>query len=209
MSDTTYQYKALNSAIYAFLSTYVIPEIDQLNIFAGDQQNMVLPEGEDYVVYHILSQIRHGTNSETYDPQNEELTLKELNEITVQVDCYADSTNSSDDDAILRAQIRANNLHMIARSSVAVEFFKPYGISALYAEDAVNSDITSDSNQYLHRWTVRLHLSMPATVTLPQPGFDRMPVIFNKLITQSEADADPIGSAKLHVADVDVWTKKS
>ena len=132
------------------------------------------------------------------------MSLHELNEVTVKVDCYADSTNSSDDDALLRAQIRANNLNTLFRSSVAPEFFKTYGISALYADDAQNTTLISDSQQYLHRWTVNLHLCFKSTLTVPQPGFTDMKIKPNSIITASEAMEDTIGAGKLHIADIDV-----
>ena len=148
--------------------------------------------------------MRHGTTSEDYDPDGETLALHELNEVVVKVDCYADSTNSTQDDAILRAQIRANNLNTLFRSSVAPDFFKRYGISALYADDAQNTTLVSDSQQYLHRWTVNLHLCFKSSVVVPQPGFTKMGVKMNSIITAAEAEADPIAAGKLHVADVDV-----
>lgn len=205
MSDLiSYQYKNLHSALYAFLCTYITPAIEPTQILAGDQQNMVLPENEDYVIYTVSGQIRHGTTSEDYDPDGETLSLHELNEVVVKVDCYADSTNSTQDDAILRAQIRANNLNTLFRSSVAPDFFKRYGISALYADDAQNTTLVSDSQQYLHRWTVNLHLCFKSSVVVPQPGFTKMDVKMNSIITAAEAEADPIAAGKLHVADVDV-----
>ena len=205
MSDSiSYQYKNLHTALYAFLRTYITPAIEPTQILAGDQQNMVLPENEDYVIYTVSGQIRHGTTSEDYDPDGETLSLHELNEVVVKVDCYADSTNSTQDDAILRAQIRANNLNTLFRSSVAPEFFKRYGISALYADDAQNTTLVSDSQQYLHRWTVGLHLCFKSSVVIPQPGFTKMDIKMNSIITAAEAEADPIAAGKLHVADVDV-----
>ena len=205
MSDLiSYQYKNLHSALYAFLCTYITPAIEPTQILAGDQQNMVLPENEDYVIYTVSGLTRHGTTSEDYDPDGETLSLHELNEVVVKVDCYADSTNSTQDDAILRAQIRANNLNTLFRSSVAPDFFKRYGISALYADDAQNTTLVSDSQQYLHRWTVNLHLCFKSSVVVPQPGFTKMDVKMNSIITAAEAEADPIAAGKLHVADVDV-----
>lgn len=205
MSDSiSYQYRNLHTALYEFLTTYIIPAIEPTQVLAGDQQNMVLPENEDYIIFTVVSQMRHGTTAEHYDADSETLALKELNEVTVKVDCYADSTNSSEDDAILRAQIRANNLHTLFRSSVAPEFFRRYGISALYADDATNTTLVSDSNQYLHRWSVNLHLGFKNTVTVPQPGFTEMKVVMNSIVTQEEAEKDPIGAGKLHVCDVDV-----
>lgn len=205
MSDSiTYAYKELNTALYAFLERYITPSVNSDCIFLGSQQNMVLPEGEDYIIYQVIQQIRHGTTTEKYDPDNELLELKELNEIIVKVDCYADSTNSTDNDALLRAQIRANNLNLLFRSSVACSFFKSYGISALYAEDATDTTLISDSNQYLHRWSVNIHLSMPNTVTVVQEGFTSIKIKPNSIITEAEAEADPIKAGKLHYSDIDV-----
>ena len=205
MSDSiTYAYKELNTALYAFLERYITPSVNSDCIFLGSQENMVLPEGEDYVIYQVIQQIRHGTTTESYNAEKELLELKELNEIIVKVDCYADSTNSTDNDALLRAQIRANNLNLLFRSSVACSFFKSYGISALYAEDATDTTLISDSNQYLHRWSVNIHLSMPNTVTVVQEGFTSMKIKPNSLVTQAEAEADPIKAGKLHYSDIDV-----
>lgn len=205
MSDSiSYRYKNLHTALYEFLTTYITPAIGPTQVLAGDQQNMVLPENEDYIIFTVVSQMRHGTTSEDYDPDGETLSLHELNEVVVKVDCYADSTNSTQDDAILRAQIRANNLNTLFRSSVAPDFFKRYGISALYADDAQNTTLVSDSQQYLHRWTVNLHLCFKSSVVVPQPGFTKMDVKMNSIITAAEAEADPIAAGKLHVADVDV-----
>lgn len=209
MSDSiSYQYKNLHTALYEFLTTYITPAIEPTQILAGDQQNMVLPENEDYIIFTIVSQMRHGTTSEDYDPDGETLSLHELNEVVVKVDCYADSTNSTQDDAILRAQIRANNLNTLFRSSVAPDFFKRYGISALYADDAQNTTLVSDSQQYLHRWTVSLHLCFKSSVVVPQPGFTEMGIKMNSIITAAEAEADPIAAGKLQVADVDVKIPK-
>lgn len=209
MSDSiSYQYRNLHTALYEFLTTYITPAIEPTQILAGDQQNMVLPENEDYIIFTVVSQMRHGTTSEDYDPDGETLSLHELNEVVVKVDCYADSTNSTQDDAILRAQIRANNLNTLFRSSVAPDFFKRYGISALYADDAQNTTLVSDSQQYLHRWTVNLHLCFKSSVVVPQPGFTKMGVKMNSIITAAEAEADPIAAGKLHVADVDVKIPK-
>ena len=205
MSDSiSYQYRNLHTALYEFLTTYITPAIEPTQVLAGDQQNMVLPENEDYVIYTVSGLTRHGTTSEDYDPDGETLALHELNEVVVKVDCYADSTNSTQDDAILRAQIRANNLNTLFRSSVAPDFFKRYGISALYADDAQNTTLVSDSQQYLHRWTVSLHLCFKSSVVVPQPGFTKMGIKMNSIITAAEAEADPIAAGKLHVADVDV-----
>lgn len=208
MNDITYEYKKLNSALYTFLVTYITPKINADQIFTGSQQNMVLPDDDDYVIFQFLQQIRHGTTTEIYDAENETITLKGLNEIIAKVDCYANSTNSSKDDAILRAQIRANNLNLLFRSSVATDFFKQYNISALYADDAQDTTIISGSDQYLHRWSVNLHLSLANTVTIPYPGFTELKIKPNSIITKTEAAEDEVKASGLHVSDIDVKLKK-
>ena len=91
---------------------------------------------------------------------------------------------------------------------MAPEFFKSYGISALYADDAQNTTLVSDSQQYLHRWTVSLHLCFKSSIVVPQPGFTKMDIKMNSIITAAEAEADPIAAGKLQVADVDVKIPK-
>jgi hypothetical protein len=45
---------------------------------------------------------------------------------------------------------------------------------------------------------------MPNTVTVVQEGFTSMKIKPNSIITEAEAEADPIKAGKLHYSDIDV-----
>lgn len=210
MSDEiTYNYQTLIRAIGNFLRAYVRPEVDDDCVILGSMPNIVLPEDNDYIVFQVQSTVRHGTTHELYDPDKEKITLTETAEAVIQVDCYgvtsADDPNN--DDALMRAQIRAHNLETVFRSTVATRFFKAYNIQPLYADNPSDTTITSDSNQYLHRWTVMLHVNFANTFTVPMPGFTEMKIKPNSLVSEAEAEHDQNSAGKLHVADADVFLK--
>lgn len=207
MTEKSYSYKEPRRALFYLLKEYINPALADDCIIYGNQQNIILPpEGNDYLIFYINRVIRHGTDRESYDPINEVLTLKEHSELIAQVDCYADSRNTEEEDPLLCAQIRAHNLELLFRSSVACRFLRPYGIAPLYADACQDTTIISDSNQYLHRWTTYLHLGMTTSYTISEPSFNAMKVIPNSLVTQAQADADTdlVLHGKMHVSDVDV-----
>ena len=116
----------------------------------------------------------------------------------MRVDCYAESRNGSSG---INAQIRAHNLEMLTRSSVACDFFKPYGIYPLYADSPQDTTVISDSNNYLHRWTVNLHLNLTNSFKVFQEGFEEVkPVYLNSYDKTGEKSG-------FHVSNVDVKFK--
>lgn len=191
-----YGYADLRKAIYNFLKQYLQPTVNPNAILWGNQNNISLPAGtNDYCIFYIQNQIRHGTNTEDYDPDAETLTLRESSEIIVRVDCYATSVNGVSG---INAQIRAHNLELLTRSSVACAFFKEYGLYPLYADSPQDTTIISDSNNYLHRWTINLHLNFTNSLTVSQEGFTKMEPIIPNSLTSSDEDSG------LHIANPDV-----
>ena len=207
--EFTYGYKALIQAIGDFLRTYVRPAVNSDCVLLANMPDMVLPEDNDYIIFQVMNTIRHGTTHELYDPDGETVTLTETAEAVIKVDCYGvTATDDTTDDALMRAQIRAHNIETIFRSSVATQFFKAYNIQPLYADNPSDTTIVSDSNNYLHRWTVMLHVNYANTFTVPQPGFTEMAIKTNDIVTQAEAEQDPISAGRLHFADADVFLDK-
>lgn len=195
----SYEYADVRKAIYNFLKQYIQPAIDSKTIIWGNQNNISLPAGtNDYCIFYIQNVVRHGTNTSTYDPDEEQITLKECSEILVRVDCYADTSNGTSG---IDAQIRAHNLEILTRSAIACRFFKQYNIVPLYADTPQDTTIISDSNNYLKRWTVNLHLNFTNSITVSQEGFtDLKPILPNSIA----ANAEDVG---LHFADVDIKFK--
>lgn len=193
----SYDYADVRKAVYNFLIQYLQPSVNPKAILWGDQNNISLPAGtNDYCIFYIQNQIRHGTNLSLYDPDEETTTFKESTEIVVRVDCYATSYNGVSG---IDAQIRAHNLELLTRSEVACHFFKEYGIAPLYADPAQDTTIVSDSNNYLHRWTVNLHLNFTNSITVEQEGFTSVKPIKPNALSRTESG--------LHIANADVFTK--
>lgn len=195
----TYDYADIRKAVYNFLLKYLQPTVDKKAIIWGNQNNISLPAGtNDYCIFYIQNVVRHGTNTTYYDSEDETYTLKESSEIIVRVDCYADTSNGVSG---INAQIRAHNLELLIRSAIACRFFKEYHIAPLYADTPQDTTIISDSNNYLKRWTVNLHLNFTNSLTVSQEGFtDVEPIIPNSIA----ANAEDVG---LHFADVDIKFK--
>lgn len=151
-------------AVYEFLSVFAVPEIKKENIFYGNQNNIALPaESNDYVIFSYISSVRHGTGFEEYDEKglDDEIYLSNTVEVLVQVDCYASTKNGEDG---INAMLRAQALDTVARSSVGVQFFKDRGLSLLYADDPKDTTLVGDSDSYVKRSTLTLHLSMQSVV---------------------------------------------
>lgn len=195
----SFDYADLRKAIYNFLKAYLQPEINAKAIIWGNQNNISLPAGtNDYCIFYIQNQIRHGTNVNLYDADEETFTMKETSEVVVRVDCYADSRNSMSG---INAQQRAHNLELLIRSPVACAFFKEYKISPLYADAAQDTTIVSASNNYLHRWTVNLHLSFINSLTVAQEGFTEVKPFKMNSLSQTESG--------MHIIDADVFAKSN
>lgn len=204
MTDITSVYASVTEAVYDFLSAYLSPAVDPQNIILGDQNNMTLPAGtEDYVIFYVTGMERHGTTVEDYDTANETLILRESSELTVRVDCYGNSANGQNG---MNAQLRAHNLELVARSSVAPRFFKSYGMSLLYADPAVDTTVPQDeSYQFLRRWMVILHLHLTNALELSQEGFTALKFkALNSIITKDQASEETAG---IHLTNIDVKIK--
>ena len=142
--------------------------IDGNLIVRGWQNRAALPNSTDYVVLTLLTERRHGTNvHEWADDATSETdiveTISMLGEHTVQVDfCGQDEQE---------VMARATQLAIIARDGVAVEFFKPYGILPLYAEDVRQAPFTDEQRQWEVRYIVTLHLECWHDLAIPRPAF--------------------------------------
>lgn len=202
-------YNEPRRALYAFLCKFLTPKVADDHVLCGNQPDMVLPaDGNDYVIFHINQQIRHGTTVEEFDPDREVTILKESAELVAQVDCYGTTGKGTKEEDVLRAQMRAHNLELAFSSSPACTFFKKWKMAPLYADGAQDTTLISDSNQYLQRWTTYLHLGIHTALELPQEGFTELDVIPNSLFP---ADSSPeeyaTAAGKLNFADVDVKIK--
>lgn len=153
-----------------FIRAYALPALPLEHIIQGWQNRASLPPGtNDYAVMSILYDTQHGTTVETFDapsPNKEDpgvLSVVGLVELAVQIDVCADSDV---------ARQRARRLAIVTRSSIGVQHFNDWGMSALYADDARDISFVGDARQFVRRWMTTLHLSINEGVTVELPYFD-------------------------------------
>lgn len=159
----------LVTAINDYLVKFCSPAIPAQNVFWGNQNNIALPKDNDYIIFSYLTSARQGTNRLTWTPVGDDnVELMETLETTYQIDFYANTNNSRDG---LNAMLRAQCIEMISRSHYGVEHFNKYGISLLYADDVRDMTFVGDSDTYVRRATLTLHLSMNAKVSIIQDFF--------------------------------------
>ena len=174
-----------NKAIKLFIHSYTLPELQKDNIFLGNQNNMVLPETEDYAVFHIIDMQRRGKNSRgLLDPQkSNDYLLQDTNVLRVQIDFYCANNNGTSD---INAMLRAKSLETMANSAVGVEHFKQYGMSCLYAEAMKASIGVGDSGLLDFRWIVNLVLSYNSQYKLEVETFNTIDVALNPVTEVEE-----------------------
>ena len=161
-------------AVYSFLVAN-IPDIDGNKIVRGWQNRAALPDDSDYVVLTLLTTRRHGTN--VHRRENDKDNAKKINEKslmlaehTVQVDFCG-----QDEQAVMA---RATRLALLARDGIAVEFFTPYGILPLYAEDVRQAPFTNEQRQWEVRYIVTLHLECWHDVVTSRDAFTDVNIYF-------------------------------
>ena len=191
----------LQETLHELLNEFLIPSVDENNIFYGNQNNLTLPkDSSDYVIYSILNIVRHGTNEIKYDAQNEEEHNKVEYEVSVQIDCYADTSNGSDG---LDAMLRASSIDNFSQSDVVYEFLNARGMHLLYADNSNDTTIVSDDNNYLKRWSTTLHIAMTTENIYDSFGFTEVDVKNNFITPLSEAEKQDPSLNVLGIKNVD------
>ena len=193
--------------VYDFLIKYIYPAIDPECVIYGNQNNITLPsETNEYCIFYIENGMQSATTIEEYDPNNELLTLHGKKEIIVRVDCYANSANGQINNIALQ---RAQNLQTIFKSSVGVRQLKELGLVPLYADDPNDTTLnSSDSDNYLYRWTVKLHCYLNHSIAVSEEGFTQAPKVELNSILPHDQQLTDLGDT-LHVSNIDIKIKDS
>lgn len=160
----------LYKATKAFILAFGFPILEPDNVFQGWGNNMSLPANtNEYAVMTVLNTNRRGTTvenivkSENSDETPERYELRTYFETLMQIDMCSDSD---------LARQRAYNLESTLRSSVGVNFYKQYGITAQYAENIFEAAFTNGSNQFVRRYILTFHLAYWAGVNVGSAWFN-------------------------------------
>jgi len=154
------------SAVNDFILTYVgnneIPLLEQPQVVIG-WQNVVsaLPaKSQEYAVLSFLGSVRHGTNvhGRVHAPGDTGLidTVTRSAEQLVQADFCSARPGRSEEYARTRAEI----MEMLHRDRVSIDFYRKYNISSCYADNVVPLAFMNESEQWVARYSVTLHLSI-------------------------------------------------
>jgi hypothetical protein len=79
-----------NKAIKQFILKFAEPSITANNIILGNQNNVVLPETEDYAIFHIMDVQRRGKGEQHLlsPDKNNDFVLQNTNVVRVQIELY-------------------------------------------------------------------------------------------------------------------------
>ena len=133
------------------VNDYILQYTDvvQDNLFRGYQNRSTLPQTQDYTLFYMDGNARIGTNvDEVYDLKT---IVNELREYTVNIDFCGEEQEIVEE--------RATNLEVLGRSFLSCNFFKTKSITFNYAEDAKYLPFVDETDQYVHRYRIVLHLS--------------------------------------------------
>lgn len=170
----------LLNALIDFCETYATPKLpDAMHVVSGFSNRITMPsDSNDACVVTPIAQRRSGTTVERWFDDGDVIELAEYVELDVQIDCY--STN------IFDARSRAATYETVARSSPGVSFFERYGLDLLYADGSQNLSAVIDSNQYVSRWILTIHLGYWKRVEVAQEFFNFVDVRLHNVDVHSK-----------------------
>lgn len=160
----------INVAVEAYLRAYMQPPLTAEQIYLGQQNNSALPKTREHVVFFLASTRRIGTNvGEQIVTEAGTTETRSYREYVVNVDfCDADYQ---------RALQRAEYFETLGRSDIAVDFFKKnYNIALLYCENMQFLPYTDDTNQYINRYRLPLHLAFWTVYKYQTEYFDKIAI---------------------------------
>jgi hypothetical protein len=188
--------------IYDYLTSVIYPDIQGEHVFYGNQNNIVLPDDNDYCIFYVSGINRTATTIEKYDPQNERMQYFGKGDMTCRVDLYASSQNG---DTNITALQRAENLALLFKSDYTAQIFKDTALTPLFADEPSDTSLpSSDSGNYLFRSSVTLHFYVNHDLTIDTEGFNQPPQIHLNSIVQKP---DAVGN-ELHISNLDVKLKE-
>ena len=197
------KYPNVVKAFNDFLKNYLYPEIEESHVFYGNQNNITLPEDNDYCIFYIQNSLKTSTTIEKYHSDEETLEFLGKEEIVCRVDVYCSSLNGDNN---LTAIQRAQNIGILFKSVYGVELFKGSDVTPLYTDDVSDTSLpSSDSGNYLFRASINLHAYINHSLYLDVLGFEQNPIIrLNSIVSKGD---HPQGN-DLNVANVDVKIKE-
>ena len=144
-------------AVYDFVLNYGLPALPPENIIRTWQNRAALPpDDNEFAVISLLGVTRRGSGVETLLNTGVPETEAESYQVRAYYEAVARVDFCSDSDL---GRQRAVSLESLSRSGLGVWFFRPRGLSLLYAEPIRETSSTDEADQYVLRHSLDLRLA--------------------------------------------------
>lgn len=144
-------------AIEAMLVKFTGVDVNNV-LRAYPSERISLPKNNDYIIMTLTNASRFDTPLAAWTQNT--YTVSQDKEGIIQLDIFGEY-----------ADIRANAIVDLSRSSVLCDFLEQYGILPTYADEVQNTTGISGEKQYVERRTVRLHINFETNVTVEADTF--------------------------------------
>lgn len=126
-------------------------------VVRGEQNQVPMPVGQNWVEILPMMRRRLGTNIESYDGAAGARYAMTSMELTVQADLFGPA--AGDNSQIVKSMWRDRN---------ATEYFGTFNGAPLFASDLRQTPFVNDQQQYEYRWSLDLVMQINPTITVVQ-----------------------------------------
>lgn len=157
----------VQKVVRGFILNFCTPSISSNSVIWGNQPRAALPNTDELIIITSISRQRNGTTISAFKAADGTMHHRELVTEDFQIDFYSGSRDGHD---------RAACIEMLARTGVGVEYFKPFNMSILYADEIRDMAEPIDAAQYVQRSILTLHICYWLELAHEQPWFDSVDV---------------------------------
>lgn len=143
----------------------LFPDLDPKNVVQGQQNNVPMPEGPDFILFIPSARGQLSTSIRDYDPTNGLRITSRSTQVDVQVNFYGPSSTDF-------AQVFST----MFRDLYGCDFLKPYNIQPLWSDDGRQMPLVDGEQQYEARWLVRTLLQVNPAVSTSQDFTDNVTI---------------------------------
>ena len=149
----------------------VLPDLTNDNVRQGQQNDVPMPAGSDFVIMIPADRSGLATTVRDYTPPVDPIPALGTRETTrsTQVGCYVNFYGPSATD---NAQI----FNQLFRDLYGCDFLRPYSVQPLWCDDGRQMPLVDSERQYTTRWMIHALMQINPTVSTSQEFADTVSV---------------------------------
>jgi len=153
------------AALKAFMHE-ILPELANNDIRQGQQNDVPMPVGPDFVILIPTDRASLATTVRNYAPTDSQRLTTLSTQVGCQINFYG--PNATD-----HAQIFAQ----LFRDLYGCDYLRPFGVQPLWCDDGRQMPLVDSEQQYTTRWLVHALMQINPTVSTSQQFADTVGVI--------------------------------